>query len=141
MMESGRSSEWALHPIEEGVIVMPSLQRAVFNVGLVGDAGDMLAPLPFREAPVEQTVQRTRGVGIAKAATALAAEVVRAAYGEAIGQRKAAPGAGSFFGGALLSVSSAATTTAAAADSARAAAAATAKRASRPATTTAEGAA
>ncbi len=84
--------EVVYHRIARGALVTPSL-HAVFAAGLVGEAGEILDPVPIIQVmEVEEDNGASGGLGVAEAATALPAEVVRAEYVEAAGGAVDRPG-------------------------------------------------
>ncbi|KAK3277838.1 hypothetical protein CYMTET_14182 [Cymbomonas tetramitiformis] len=80
------------HRIARGSLVTPSL-HAVFAAGLVGESGEIMDPVPIIQTmEVEDDSVARDGLGVAEAATALPAEVVRAEYVEAAGGAVDRPG-------------------------------------------------
>ncbi|KAK3253807.1 hypothetical protein CYMTET_36956 [Cymbomonas tetramitiformis] len=74
----GRRSRVSSHC--EGALATPSLY-AVFAAGLVGEGGEIMDPVPIIQTmEVEDDNVARDGLGVAEAATALPAEVVRAEY-------------------------------------------------------------
>ncbi|KAK3280724.1 hypothetical protein CYMTET_11447 [Cymbomonas tetramitiformis] len=84
--------EVVYHQIARGTLVTPSL-HAVFAAGLVGEGGEIMDPVPIIQVMEVEADNITRGgLGVAEAATALPAEVVRAEYVEAAGGAVDRPG-------------------------------------------------
>ncbi|KAK3241326.1 hypothetical protein CYMTET_48893 [Cymbomonas tetramitiformis] len=84
--------EVVYHRIARGTLVTPSL-HAVFAAGLVGEDGEIMDPVPIIQVmEVEEDSVASGRLGVAEAATALPAEVVRAEYVEADGGAVDRPG-------------------------------------------------